>query len=220
MISRGVIRIHNTSIYFQFGFNLCRTVLVNGRKERLADFQDAVVTQLRKNELTMHQLGEWAQKLLRVIATAGEYQNTRLRRFGPDVLEWLGTGPAQFTPPIGLREGHKVLEPITHVKRQAPTLSEGAGKCMRNFAPEDNNEAPLDSLVNQSQAVDVSDNEETPTVFHIGESTPRPTSRRRGRAWKEARRSGQRDSHPVVQNFQLSFRPVADLEARESSSTQ
>lgn len=82
-----------------------------------ADFQDDVVTQLRKYELTMHQLGEWAQRLLRVIATAGEYQNMRLRRFGPDVLEWLRTGLAQFTPPTSLQEGLQKLEPITQVKR-------------------------------------------------------------------------------------------------------
>lgn len=70
-------------------------------------------------------------------------------------------------------------------------LLESAEKRPRRIVPEDLNEALLDSQVNQLQVVDASDNEETPTAFHISENTPKPMSRRRGRAWKkDARQSG------------------------------
>lgn len=59
---------------------------------------------------------------------------------------------------------------------------------MPTGCPEDG----IDTLVNEVEAVVLSDNEETSIQFHIGESTPRPTVRRGRRSWKkDARGRGQ-----------------------------
>lgn len=53
-----------------------------------------MIAQVRKNDLTIDQIGEWARDLLKIIATTCEYENKGLRHFGLEILEWLGIGPA------------------------------------------------------------------------------------------------------------------------------
>lgn len=84
-----------------------------------ADLQAAVLARLRKNDMTIDQIGEWARDLLKIIATASEYENMGFRHFGPEILEWLGTSPAQFSPPTGMNDKLQLVDSITHSKRVA-----------------------------------------------------------------------------------------------------
>lgn len=157
------------------------------------DLKAAVLMQIRKHDVSIDQLGEWAADLIKVIATAKDHENALYKKYGPDVLEWLGTGPAQFSPPSGLQSNLHVVEPLTHGKRQAPLLLESSEKRQKSVSESEENldNSEVTNLITALETVIVSDEEETPICFQPGESTPLPISRRR--SWKkDARRRGQR----------------------------
>lgn len=117
-----------------------------------------------------------------------DYYNMSLRKFGLEVVDWLRTGLGQFSPPSGPWDWNIQLEPIIGVKRQAQVILKGVKKGPQKQIEEVIGGVCINELVNELQAVDVSDNDETPFSFHIGENTPWPTIRRGMRAWKKEAR--------------------------------
>lgn len=166
------------------------------------DLRDAVLTQIRQHRLTIGQLGEWAKDLLKVIATAREYENIGFRRLELEFIDWLGTGPAHFSPPTGPKDRLQIIELLIQSKRQALIILEGDGKRSRSLQTDNSVEDGINRLTDDLKAVVVSDSEETPVQFRIGESTPLPTFRRGRWSWKkDARRTGQSTVSQAEQCF-------------------
>lgn len=168
---------------------------------REKDLRDAMLMQLRKYEVTIDQLGEWAANLLKVIATSLEHQNATYKRFGPEFLEWLGTGLIQFSSPRGPRSNNLMLECLTQNKRQAQIVVDSPEKRFKSFisSTEVTDQNTMNVLINEFALVEVSDGKEIPICFHPGESTPLPAFRCQS-SKKEARKRGHCSGYQSIQD--------------------
>lgn len=89
-----------------------------------------------------------------------------------------------WNPSLVLKEAQVILEEAEkHLRKQIEVPS---GVCI--IYQKKKTGVCIDDLANKLQVLDMSDNDETPVSFHIGENTPRPTIRKGRRAWKKEAR--------------------------------
>lgn len=143
-----------------------------------------------------------------------DFKNARLKGFGPEVVEWLGMGPVQFSPPSGPRSSVQMVEStqktpvngpvgirLEHKSQSKVKLTSWLMKFKR-----------WTSVMEMKHHSDFNLENLPKKRFQPGEDTLFPISRRR--SWKkEARRRGNRSSE------QQATATVAPTNGQEGASS-
>lgn len=74
----------------------------------VVDLETAVIQNVKKYQMNTRQLSIWAKDFLETISGAHAHYNSRLDKYGPDIVEWLGNKPGSIVGLQAQMAGHQL----------------------------------------------------------------------------------------------------------------